>query len=196
MGNFLKYAIWGKRRAAKLSDNEYHDIGKLWEMRVITVEAKGKSITEIYVDAKNRLDRSIKVLIPHGTYFKARGTHQNMAVRKELAFVLKAMETRFLNVPACCINAERPIPGKTDFFKGVKRVPHTVERFLQASEGSGAMVIQAGVWALTNNYSRGQIKNRLVRISLDGRSQCGISDHEINRAKEILDRLGILSNLR
>lgn len=196
MSDFLIYAFRGRRWAAKLADDEYYDIYKLWKMRVVTVEAKGKSIKEIYVDVKSRLDRSLKVLIPHGTYFKAQGAHQNMATRKEFVFLLKPMGMRFLNVPACCINANRPIPGKTDTFRGVKRVPNSVENFLRESDGFGAMVIQAGVWAITDNYDRYQIRGRLTTTFSDGRSQPGISDHEINQAKEILSRLGIRSNIR
>jgi hypothetical protein len=196
MSDSIIYAIWGRWWAARLAEDQYHDIYRLWKMRVVAVEAKGKSITEIYVDVKSRLDRSLKVLIPHGTYFKARGTHQNMATRKEIVFVLEPMGMRFLNVPACCLNAKRPIPGKTDAFRGVQRVTNSVEKYLREAERSGEMVTQAGVWAITDHYGRSQIKNRLTTTFSDGRSRPGISDHEIDQAKEILDRLGIDSNIR
>jgi len=116
----LIYSFHGKWRSKSLEEDAFHDILKLWQMRVVTVTAKGKSITEIYVDVKSRLNKPLKVLIPHGTYFHSQGFHQNMAVRKEFVFALNPLGSRFLNVPACCINADRPIPGNKDSFKGVK----------------------------------------------------------------------------
>jgi len=195
MIDLLIYYLHGKRHSEKLSQDAFHDILKLWKMRVVTVTAKGKSISEIYVDVTSRLNRPLKIFIPHGTYFSSQGTHQNMVVRKEFVFALKPLGARFLNVPACCINADRPIPGTTDSFKGVKRVSPSIEKFLRESEGYGPMVTQAGVWALTDGYDRIQIKDRLVTTSSDGKSRNTISDSEIDCAKSILDRLELQSAL-
>ncbi len=194
--DFLIYSLYGKRRVKTLADDIYHDIYKLWRMRVLVVTAKGRSITEVYVDVKNRIDRPLKVIIPQGACFIATGTHQNMLTRKEFVFKLEPLGTRFISVPASCINAERQIPGKTDTFRGVKRVSPSVERFLKGSENYGPMVIQAGVWALTNGYTRSQIKGRLTTLFNDRRLQTSISDIDIDSAKSVLDRLGINSNLR
>ena len=195
MIDHLIYYFHGKRRLKKLSEDTFHDILTLWEMRVISATAKGRSITEIYVDVKSRVHRPLKVVIPHGTYFRSQGSHQNMVVRKEFVFALQPLGTRFLNVPACCINADRPIPGATDSFKGVKRVSPSIEKFLRASEGYGPMVSQAGVWALTDGYDRFQIKDRLVTTYSYGKSRNTISDSEIDCAKGILDRLELHSAL-
>ena len=192
----LIYRFYGKRRSRKLADDIFHDIFKLWQMRVVTVTAKGKSITEIYVDVKSFLDKPLKVLIPHGTCFKSKGAHQNMVSRKEFVFALQPLGARFLNVPASCVNAGRPIPGKADAFRGVERVSSPIESFLRESDGYGPMVAQAGVWALEDGYTRSQIKDRLTTVFSDGRSKISISDSDIDCAKGILDRLGINSNIR
>jgi hypothetical protein len=196
MIDFLIYCLHGKWRSRTLAENIYHDIFTLWRMRVVTVTAKGRSITKIYVDVKSCLDKPLKVLIPHGACFMAKGAHQNMVTRKEFVFALKPLGSRFLNVPASCVNAGRPIPGKADAFKGVKRVSPSVERFLRESDGYGPMVTQAGVWALTDGYDRSQIKGRLTTVYSDRRPRTSISDSDIDCAKGILDRLGISSNIR
>jgi hypothetical protein len=173
----------------------YHDILALWQSRVVTVTAKGRSITEIYVNITSRLERPIKAVLSHGTFFCSKGIHQNMVIRKEVPFLLRPLSVKYMTVPATCIDAERPIPSGKDCFKGVRKVSPRVEQFLRESDGCSSNVVQAGVWAITDGYSREQIKRRLVRTSSGGRVIASISDSDITMAKALLSRLGIPSNL-
>jgi hypothetical protein len=75
---------------------------------------------------------------------------------------------------------------------------------MEAAEGEDAMVIQAGVWALTDGYSRAQIqrtlRTRRVRYGITvglGAADEGpaISNAQIDKAKSILARLGIRNSL-
>ena len=76
---------------------------------------------------------------------------------------------------------------------------------MEVAEGEHAMVIQAGVWALTDGYSRQRIQAtlRTRRVSTRGGIPVGegidegpsISNAQIDRAKAILDRLKISHNL-
>jgi hypothetical protein len=195
MIDFLIYRLRGSRYIRSLDEKEFQDIQALWKLRVLNVTAKGRSITEIYVDVRNRCDKPLNVFIPVGTFFRSRGAHQNMAVRKETVFAIEAGGTRFLNVPATCINAARPVPGREDSFRGVDRVSAEVERFLKETERMPPMVVQAGVWALTDGYGRERIKERLVSVSARGESRSSISDLDVDRAKAILDNLGLSTPL-
>ncbi len=195
MFDSLIFSLYGKHKANKLSDDQFHDILGLWAIRVVNILAKGKSITEVYVDIENRLDRPINILIPHGTYFVAQGNHQNMVTRKEYLLKIKPNGTRFINVPATCINAGREIPSSKDSFRGVKKVPDHVKRFLKETDGCDPMIIQAGVWYLTDNLSREEIKSRLTTREMTGGHYSGISDYDIDNAQRVLERLGIHSKL-
>jgi hypothetical protein len=75
---------------------------------------------------------------------------------------------------------------------------------MEAAEGEDAMVVQAGVWALTDGYSRQQIQRtlRTHRVRYGGLTAMGgtdegpaISNAQIDRAKAILGRLGVRNNL-
>jgi hypothetical protein len=163
-------------------------------MRAVTIAARGHSITEIYLEIQNCLDRPLNLFIPAGTYVRAQGSHQNMAVRKEIALAVGAREFRFIKAPAACINAGKPIPGKDDRFRGVAKVGPQVERFLKETPHQPPMVVQAGVWALTDGYNRRQIQDRLLTES-STRVSSSVSDADIDVARAILDRLGIHSSL-
>jgi hypothetical protein len=193
--DFFKFHLSGKWQARRLAADKFHNVVDLWKMRVLDVTAKGKSITEIYVDVQNNFDRPLNVCIPAGTYLRARGSHQNMAVRKEIVFTIASGEARFLKVPAVCINGGLPVPGRDDRFRGVSRVSSHVERFLRETPHHPEMVVQAGVWALTDGYDRQQIKDRLVTRSSSGRVVTGISDSDIDGAKAVLGRLGLQTSL-
>ncbi len=194
-------------RKAKDLPSGYIDIVDLYKRGIITAKGTGQSITDICAEIVSRVTLPLKVSVPHGTYFVSRGNHQNMVTRKKYEFELRALGTERIRVPASCINASLPIPKESDRFSGVSRVPNNVRRFMEAAEREDAMVIQAGVWALTDGYSRDRIQRTLRsrRVSSRyGASLAGamgpdegpaISSPQIDRAKAILDRLQISHNL-
>lgn len=189
------YHMRGKNWARQLDTSEYHDILDLWMMRILTITAKGKSITELYVDVSSHCSQPLKVVIPHGTYFKSRGSHQNMAARAESVFEIEPGKSRFLQLDATCLNAGRPIPGRDDHFRGVARADDEVVRFLKAANAYSAMAVQAGVWSLTDHLDRKAIRDRLYSLSSSGRRGSSISESDMDDAARLLDRLDIDSPL-
>jgi hypothetical protein len=189
------------RKAASLPTG-YMDIVALYKQGLVTISGRGQSITEISVDITSRVTLPLRVSVPHGTYFVSRGNHQNMVTRRRYEFVLRPTGSECIRIPATCINASLPIPGSEDRFGGAARAPKDVCRFLEAAEGEDAMVVQAGVWALTDSYSRAQIQGTLrVRRHYGGLSSPGmdegpaVSSRHLDRAKEILDSLDIRHRL-
>jgi hypothetical protein len=105
------------------------------------------------------------------------------------------------------------VPKDNDKFSGVARVSDNLSRFLQAAEGEDAMTIQAGVWAITDLYSRGMIQSHLrvrrysTRMGSMGRmglpSSFGslsddgpaVSDRQIDRAMALPYKIGIRHGL-
>jgi hypothetical protein len=181
------------------------DILALYESGLISVTGTGKSITEIRASVISRAKVPLRVHIPHGTYFVSSGDWQNMVTRSEYDFDLEPWATKHISVAASCINAGQAIPQSNNTFKGVARVPEVLSKFLQAAAREDAMTIQAGVWAITDDYSPDDIKRRLRwtyggRFRLDDGTaielDCpAISDDKIHRAKELLDRLRIPNRL-
>ena len=96
---------------------------------------------------------------------------------------------------AACINANLPIPGKSDRFYGVRRVSDNLARFLEASRGADSMTVQAGVWTLTDSYSGDDVKNHLYVQDQQGNRRQAVSDEHIADAKRILRELGIPNRL-
>jgi hypothetical protein len=181
------------------------DILALYESGLISVTGTGNSITEIRASVISRTKVPLKVHIPHGTYFVSSGDWQNMVTRSEYDFDLEPWATKHISVGASCINAGRAIPQSNHTFKGVARVPEVLSKFLQAAAGEDAMTIQAGVWAITDDYSPDDIKRRLRKRWTSGGASAAtsvslddgpaISDDNIDRAKELLDRLRIPNRL-
>ena len=202
--------IWFQNRRdrkAKALPGGYIDIVDLYKKGIISAKGTGQSITDISAEIVSRVTLPLKVSVPHGTFFVSRGNHQNMVTRRKYQFDLRPSGTEHIRVPASCINASLPIPNESARFSGVSRVPNNVRRFMEAAEGEDAMVIQAGVWALTDGYSRQriQVTLRTRRVStrygvpLSGLSGTdegpAISNIQIDKAKAILERLGIHNNL-
>jgi len=192
-----------RKREAKASSlpKAYIDVVYLSKLDLLIAKGSGQTITEISAKIINRVNQPLHVLIPHGTYFVSVGNHQNMVTRKKYKLTLSPLSTHVINVSASCINANLPIPNEADQFSGVARVSKNAAQFLEASENEDAMVIQAGLWAITDSYTRTQIKSHLrirrsyidsLRSSDEG---AAISDAQIDKAKEILKKLGISNNL-
>ena len=118
-----------------------------------------------------------------------------MVTRKEFLFKIDPNGTRFINVPASCINAGLDIPSKKDSFRGVKKVPGHIRKFLRETDGCSAMMVQAGVWALTDDLSGEEIKRRLTNRDSSGRRYNSINDYDIADARQVLARMGIQSRL-
>lgn len=188
------------RKAAALPDGAI-DIVNLYKSGFITARATGQTITDIRAEVTSRVNVPLKVVISHGTYFVSRGNHQNMVTRRKYEIALSPMEKREIRIPASCINASLPIPNENDHFNGVSRVSKSLCRFMEAAEGEDAMVIQAGVWTITDGYSKQQIQSTLrvrrstYRDSDSHDTGSAISDQHVLRAKRILDDLGIRNSL-
>lgn len=178
-------------KSRDLRDNQAHDLLNLMQRGFVGVEGKGISISRIEITLLNRTRRKLLIRISPGTYFISRGAHQNMVITSEETIRLSGCTYDTVNIRAACINAARPVPKRTDFFGGAGQVPSEVARFLGASLGEDQWVIQAGVWALTDRYTRQDAIGRLKSTDEGGVTTHPISEHHCTRAKAILDSLGI-----
>lgn len=177
--------------AADLSPDAEHELLLLHARGFVRARASGQSIVNVSADVESLVRKPLRVVVSPGTYFVASGGHQNMVTTRKYAFMLSACGSHRLSVQAACINADRPIPGKNDRFKGVARVPDAVARFLEAGAGEDSMVIQAGVWTLTDGYTRDQVIHHLISRDRNGNTWHPVTQAHCDRAKAILDALGI-----
>jgi hypothetical protein len=182
-------------QAADLEESQQHDLLFLHERGFVKAKGSGQSITRVHAEVENLIRKKLRVVVAPGTYFVSRGGHQNMATTSEHTFTLYPCSTERVDISAACINANRPIPGAKDKFQGVARVPDNVARFLAASRGEDPMVIQAGVWTLTDAYTREAVVNQLIARDRHGNTTHPITDRHCDQAKAILDRLGVAHRL-
>jgi len=202
MGLFTRIKEWQVNRneikiakltekAADLKEDQPYDLLFLYERGFVRAKGSGQSITKLHAEVENLIRKKLNVTVAPGTYFVSSSTHQNMVTTIDYSFTLHPCSSQYLEIKAACINADRPIPGKSDRFNGVARVSENISRFLEASRNKDPMVIQAGVWALTDNYSRTKIKNHLFSRDQYGNITYPITDNHINKAAEILDQLNL-----
>ena len=179
----------------RLIENKQYDLLELDENDVVTVRGMGRSITRISVRVRSRVMKSIFVVVLPGTYFVSTGSHQNMVARARHAFQLAAHSTVTFEIAATCINAHNPIPTERDRFDGVARVSDEMVRFLERTIGENEMVVQAGVWAISDGLSKWDVQKRLSATNAQGTRQPAISDGDVSRARSILMELGIRNRL-
>lgn len=191
----LKYKLFGKAVAKQLSEQEFYDADWLLAKHIIGIKAMGRTITEIDLDVENLSNRKIKVVMPLGIYFAARGSHQNMVGTREVVFRLKPHGSKFATVHVACLNAHRNIPGKQDGFTGLSRADEQVVLFLEAARNETPMVVQAGVWALTDGLSRGELKRRLTTENGQRMNSQAISDGDIDSAGLHLAKLRLATEI-
>jgi ankyrin repeat protein len=182
-------------RAADVAEDKQYDLLFLYERGFVRATGSGQSIITVHANIENLIRKKLRVVVKPGTYFVSSGGHQNMAITAEQTFALNPCEKHHFEFGAVCINANKPIPGPSDRFSGIARVSDNVARFLQASKNEDPLVIQAGVWTLTDNCSRDDVMNRLISKDRQGKSSHPITYDHCYRAKEILERLGISHNL-
>lgn len=182
-------------QAADLDEIRQYDLLFLHERGFVQARGSGQSITRVYAEIENLIRKKLRVVVAPGTYFVSRGGHQNMATTSEYTFTLYPCGTERVGISAACINADRPIPGVKDKFHGVARVPDGVARFLAASRSEDPMVIQAGVWTLTDGYTREAVINHLIARDRYGNTTHPITDRHCDQAQAILDRLGLAHRL-
>lgn len=193
----LILSIWLLRRIrrhiqiAALSSTEEHDILDLWQHRFVLPRATGQGITHINAEVRNLTRKALSVVIHPGTYFISSGHFQNMATVSSHRFTLGPRATERIGIAAACINAGMPIPQEKDRFHGVAKAPESVALFLESARLESPMVLQAGVWALTDGLNSEQIQARLISQSSDVLRRPAISPTDVLRAKCILDSLGI-----
>lgn len=182
-------------RAVDLKEGEPYDLLFLHERGFVRARATGQSIAQISAEVENLINKPLIVVIKPGTYFVARGNYQNMVTRREYTVTLYPCATQNVSIDATCINAGLPIPGEKDRFYGVRRVSDDLARFLDAAQGVDPITIQAGVWALSDNYSADDILNHLVIRDQHGNTRRAVSDDNIEQARRILNTLGIQHRL-
>jgi hypothetical protein len=179
--------------------SEADDLLTLVRRQTIAVHAAGQSITHIVVELRNLTFKMFKrVLIAPGTYFIASGPHQNMVLYKTRRLYLFRNWRRRIVVRAACMNATRPVAGYMDTFTDVAKADESLILFLKSARGRNPKIIQAGIWAITDNFSAHDIQPTIattITSSLEARRQIYISRRQIGAAKRILDKLKIRNRL-
>jgi hypothetical protein len=96
------------------------------------------------------------------------------------------------------MNATRPVPEYRDTFIDVAKADDNLISFLKRARHKNPKIIQAGVWAITGDFSAHDIHPPLaitVAASIEARRQISISRGQIRAAKRILDKLKIRNHL-
>ena len=180
---------------AQLRDDKQYGLIWLHKNGYVRIKGNGQSITQIYPEIENLVNKRIKVVVRTGTYFVSSRGYQNMVTREESAFTLAPYATKSLAIGATCINANLKIPSERNKFHEVARVSDDLIDFLEASGNSDEMVVQAGVWAITDRYTAHQVKMHLVSVDSYGNRRQAVSDDDIAEARRILNKLGIRNRL-
>ena len=178
---------------------EADDLVTLVRRQSVAIHAAGQSITHIVVELRNLTFKLFKrVLITPGTYFIASGPHQNMVLYKTRRLYLFDRWKRRIVLRAVCMNATRPVPGNRDAFISVAKADESLCLFLKRARRKNPNIIQAGVWAITDDFSAHDIQPALastITSSIEARRQISISRRQIRAAKRILDKLKIRNRL-
>jgi hypothetical protein len=182
-------------RSAELSASTYHDLFFLQQKGFVRAKATGQSITQIHAELESLVNRTLRVVIQPGTYFVSHDSHQNMVARQPVRVTLAAGSRSRIAIDAACINAARAIPNSQASFSGVSRTSDDIARFLEAAGGADAMVVQTGVWALTDAYTADQIKRHLLSRDRLGNVREVVTDAHVRQARQILDDLRIRHHL-
>jgi hypothetical protein len=105
-------------------------------------------------------------------------------------------------LPAVCINAERPIPTENDLFDRLSSAAVTLAKFLDSSQHLMPAAVQAGVWAITDQYDRTKITAKLktqngheAEIWGEFSTRPSIFESDVAEAREVLSLIGIKTNL-
>jgi hypothetical protein len=96
------------------------------------------------------------------------------------------------------MNATRPIPGYRDSFNNVGKADERMISFLKRARHRNPKIIQAVVWAITDNFSADDIQRAyitVIRSTFRTRRKPAISWLQILVAKRILDKLKIRNRL-
>lgn len=206
MGIFKRFQQWKESQREKrvdeltstadeLTEDRSYDLLFLFEKGFVHPRGSGESITRIYIEIENLIRKKIRVTIKPGTYFLASGNYQNMATTSEYSITLQPLGVEKCGIDAVCINADRPIPNKSNHFNGVAQVSPDVAGFIVASKDENRFVIQAGIWTLTNNYTRVDVMTRLVLRDHKGNITQAVTHEHCDRAVEILESLGLKHRL-
>lgn len=182
-------------RASVLDEGKEYDLLYLYKSGFVNPRATGQSITRIYGEIENLIEKKLNVIIKPGTYFVAKGNFQNMVTREDYSVSLYPNSTARVTIDAACINANLPIPGERDSFSGVNRVSNDLTQFLIASKNADRMTVQAGVWAITDNYTGNSVKAHLVSVDQYGNRHQAVSDWNIDEARRILRKIGVQTRL-
>lgn len=172
-----------------------YDLIRLCSLGLVSANARGHSITQVNVLLKDLSARSFNITIEPGTTFRSNGNHQSMAAVERTYHHLEASASLQVPLRVACINADRPIPSEENGFAAVEAGSPQVAKFLAAASDAPPMVVQAGVWAITDNLTADQIRSRLRTQSEYGEREA-ISEGDVEAAAGILDSLNIETQLQ
>ena len=182
-------------QAADLNEDQDHDLLVLQQREVVQVFGSGISDRQLSAEIVNLIRRTLRAVIRPGTFFVAEGQHQHMVTRCPYSVTLPPCTATTISIDAASLEASRPTPTLGDRFSGAHSASKEIRRFLEATQDARWIVVQAGLWALTDNYSEYDIRTRLAAKDPDGDDRQGIAQKDFFEAKRILDKLDLIHRL-
>jgi hypothetical protein len=171
------------------------DLLSLQTNGLMHAEASGLTITQVTVKLTSLCETGpTPFLIEPGWYFVADGHHQNMVITQMKEGETRARESMEFILQAACLNAHLPVPRRGEKLSKIGLVDRDLKQFLDAAQHDDPMVIQAGVWALTDKLGPLAIQFRLEKGSWLER-EVAIKPEHISEAGERLRQLGISSTI-
>jgi hypothetical protein len=145
------------------------DINTLIRQNRIRVEVIGRSVDRTAVSITNRYFTILPVKIGIGTWFDSfSDVTQDMAVTREICFVMEPHENYILTVPTACMNIHKSAPDRQDNFavnnlknyKEHKELTQVLKMLRR--DNISADVTQYAVWIITDDLDEDIFNNLLT----------------------------------
>lgn len=146
----------GDARAALDDSREGADIVTLIEKQKIEVQTSGNDIQNLNVKVRSKMEWPVRVAVPVGTFFLARGGGaQNMVTIVGTTQTASSGVWSHVSVRVACANQHRPIPDDKNTFS-IQRAPRSkdLQKAMEHAEKereTDFAVLQAVTWILTDN---------------------------------------------
>lgn len=164
--------------------------------RLVRVTLSGGGLDAVSLKIERRDDAISRIVIPVGTYFRSRGSAQNMISTQSATAELGNDGSASLRIRAACANFDRPEPGHGDRFEVDRLSDPVLQRLMARIEADSVsqVVAQVAIWVVTDNISRSQLEQtyrstRYVNGVMVGRSAAA-SPEDIQAARTLLDSVG------
>ncbi|NIM18313.1 MAG: hypothetical protein GTO45_40555 [Candidatus Aminicenantes bacterium] len=156
-------------------------------------EASGAGLSNVLIKAVRLSENGINVKIPAGTYFKNRGTAQNMVSTSPVSIYLLHHQKAEVTVPAACANAYKSVPDHSSKFDIIAAPPSEDLRKLMKVIGKEhplEVIAQTAVWIVTDDITRKKLNKRLALKSINQPfdSYAAVSETGVKEAINLVEK--------